>query len=152
MCTHTHTHRNFCDQGWASEDFGNTLYNTPHHLPRACAAGRLIWNGCASGSCEEWYCTKNNNNKNQVSTVYGNFSPPSQGSAGQLHDNSTVISGSPSKGIINAEAGIEHIWNYTIEIFNGHIGKHACSPTGTKGATHMDLIFCVFVNCPAISQ
>lgn len=43
-----------------------------------------------------------------------------------LHDNSTVINDSFGKGLINAEADIEHIWNFfvpTIGIFNVHTVK-----------------------------
>jgi len=48
------------------------------------------------------------------------------GSAGWLHDNPSVINGSSGNGLLNAEAGIGHIWILvlTIGIFKGH-GKHA---------------------------
>lgn len=40
------------------------------------------------------------------------------GSAGQLHDNPSVINASSSKGLINAEAGIEHIWIFSANYWN----------------------------------
>lgn len=40
------------------------------------------------------------------------------GSAGWLHDNPSVINDSSGNGLINAEAGIEHIWIFSANYWN----------------------------------
>lgn len=93
----------------APEDFSNASNNTPQSLSESIGGRRANLERMCLRWLERILLLLSKKQKS-ICDFFFVFSTRSYGCVGEVHDNLEIINGSPNKVLINAEAGIEHIW------------------------------------------